>query len=211
MLCFDIETIPIEDKDLSTQQKEYLAKKLTQALKRDPETDPKSKESELRGTDPYLARIVCIGMVWPQKNKAMSLTNEDEKIILETFWHLIIGENQFIGYNTLKFDIPFIIRRSMHHGITPTNPLFLQYTKYDPTPIHYDMLLVLSGGRENYYSLHQACDFFGVPSPKEGGVVASQVSEFYHTGRIAEVADYCLRDVQSTYKLFEKARPFYAK
>ena len=73
------------------------------------------------------------------------------------------------------------------------------------------MLLVLSGGRENYYSLHQACDFFGVASPKDGGVVASQVAEFYHSGRIQEVADYCLRDVKSTYELFQRAKPFYAK
>jgi predicted PolB exonuclease-like 3'-5' exonuclease len=211
MLCFDIETIPIDDADLSEQQKEYIAKKLTQAIKRDPTTDSAAKEGEIRGTDPYLARIICIGMFWPTRNKAMSLTNDDEKQILISFWDLIQGEDCFIGYNTLKFDIPFIIRRSMHYGIMPTNRLFLQYTKYDPTPIHYDMLLVISGGRENYYSLHQACDFFGIPSPKTGGIVASQVADFYKAGRIAEIADYCLRDVQSTYKLFEAARPFYAK
>jgi predicted PolB exonuclease-like 3'-5' exonuclease len=212
MLVFDIETIPILEDSLSQKQKDYLTKKLNQAFKRDPTIDLEAKSGELRGTDPYLGRIICIGMYWPQKAKALSLTNPDEKTILQTFWSLLVGETgPFIGYNTLKFDIPFIIRRSMHHGITPTSPAFLQYTKYDPTPVHYDMMLVLSGGRENYYSLHEACDFFGVPSPKEGGIVAAEVATFYHAGKIQEIADYCLRDVQSTYDLYQKAKPFYTK
>jgi len=212
MLVFDCETIPINKEDLTTKQQDYLMKKLTQAIKRDPDVDKTAKEGELRGTDPYLGRIICIGMYWPQKAKALSITNDDEQSILQTFWNLLVGETgPFIGYNTLKFDIPFIIRRSMHYGIPPTCPAFLQYTKYDPTPVHYDMLIVLSGGRENYYSLHEACDFFGVASPKEGGIVASQVAEFYHAGKIQEIADYCLRDVQSTYELYQKAKPFYSK
>lgn len=212
MIVFDIETIPLEMESYSQAQIAYIKKKLDAALRRDPTIDLAQKQDELRGTDPYLARIVCIGLYYPKLGKSLALTNEDEKVILESFWNTISGFNGiFISYNGIKFDVPFIIRRSLHHGIRPTNFSFLQHTKYDAFPPHFDVLLQISGGREQFYSLHEACDFFGVPSPKEGGIVASQVAAAYKEGRIQEIADYCLRDLVSTYKVFEKVRPFVNK
>lgn len=212
MLVYDIETVPFRDEEYSEIQKGYIQKKLSSAVRRDPDVDLKAKEGEIKGTDPYLSRVVCIGLYYPMKGQSLALTNDDEKTILEAFWSNIAGYNGvFISYNGIRFDVPYIIRRSLHHGLKPTNLQFLQYTKYDPFPPHFDVFLAISGGREQFYSLHEACDFFNVKSPKEGGIVASQVAEFYYSGRIKEIADYCLRDLESTYKLFEKVRPFVNK
>jgi len=212
MLVFDIETAPFKEEEYSETQKGYIKKKLDSAIRRDPTVDPKAKEGELKGTDPYLSRIVCIGLYHSQTGKSTALTNDDEKLILEAFWNGIAGySGTFISYNGIRFDIPFIIRRTLHHGIKPTNIQFLQYTKYDPMPQHLDVFLQISGGREQFYSLHEACEFFNVPSPKEGGIVAAEVGKAYYEGRIKEIAEYCLRDLQSTYLLAEKIMPFIYK
>lgn len=212
MIVFDIETVPLPSESYSDAQKGYIKKKLDSALKRDPNLDVKQKEDEIRGTDPYLSRVVCIGLYQPRTGQSIALTNDDEKVILESFWNTLKGFNGlFISYNGIRFDVPYILRRSLHYGIQPTNMSFLQYTKYDPFPPHFDVFLQISGGREQFYSLHEACDFFGVPSPKEGGIVAAQVGQAYAEGRIKEIAEYCLRDLVSTYKLFEKVRPFVHK
>jgi predicted PolB exonuclease-like 3'-5' exonuclease len=212
MLTFDIETAPLREEEYTEIQKGYIQKKLNNALKRDPSIDLKAKEGELKGTDPYLSRVVCIGLFFAQQGRSLALTNDDEKAILEAFWNIIAGYNGiFISYNGIRFDVPYIIRRSLHFGLKPTNMQFLQYTKYDPFPPHFDVFLAISGGREQFYSLHEACEFFNVPSPKEGGIVAAEVGDAYYAGRIQEIADYCLRDLQSTYQLFEKVRPFVHK
>jgi predicted PolB exonuclease-like 3'-5' exonuclease len=45
---------------------------------------------------------------------------------------------------------------------------------------------------------------FGIPSPKGEGIDGSKVSEFFAAGRIAEISEYCLRDVTATWELYKK-------
>lgn len=215
LLVFDIETVPKRDEEYSVTQKELIARRLEQAMKRlgpvpaeELEKVRAAEEGKIKGTDPYLAKIVCIGLYYPQSGQKLALINEDEAAILNSFWIQIQGYSGiFISFNGIRFDVPFILKRSMFHGIRPTNMSFLQHTKYNAYPPHFDTMLQLCG-RETPYSLKQACDFFGIPSPKEGAVSASNVAEAYYSGRIKDIADYCLRDLDSTYKLYEKVRHY---
>jgi hypothetical protein len=209
MIVFDLECAPIRDEELTEIQKKYIQKKVLTAVKRDPDVDQLAKERELRGTDPFLSRIVCIGLFYPKTGQTLALTNDDEKLILESFWQNISSfRGTFISYNGIKFDVPYIIRRSIHHGIKPTNHIFLQHTKFNPMPAHFDVMIQISAGKEQFYSLHEACEFFGVDSSKLGGIVAAEVGDAYYAGRIQEIADYCLRDLQATYQLYEKVKVF---
>ena len=206
LLVFDIETVPYKEEDYSETQHEFVEKRLRTALLRNSSLDPVAEKSKIRGTDPYLSRIVCIGLYYPQTGQRLALTNESERVILTSFWEQLKGySGLFISYNGIRFDIPFIIKRSIYHGISPSNMSFLAYTKYNPNPPHFDVMLQLCG-RETPYALKEACDFFGVPSPKEGAVSAATVAEAYYSGRIQEIAEYCLRDLESTYKLYQKIR-----
>ena len=209
MLVLDIETVPLNEEEYSSSQLNFIQKKLKAALARNPDLDIKAEESKIKGTDPYLSRIVCIGIYYPLTGLQVSLTNESEKAILVSFWEQIKGYNGiYISFNGVRFDVPFIIKRSMYHKVKPSNLSFLQHTKYNPYPPHYDVMLQL--GRDHGYSLKEACDFFGVPSPKEGSVNAESVAQAYHEGRIDEIAKYCLRDLVSTYELYEKIKLFTA-
>ncbi len=205
-LVFDIETVPFKPEEYSDTQKELVQKRLKTALSRNPDLDPIAEEGKIKGTDPYLAKIVCIGLYYPRTGQRLALTNESEKVILDSFWDQIKGYNGvYISYNGIRFDVPFIIKRSIYHGVKATNMSFLQHLKYNAYPPHYDVMLQLCG-RETPYSLKQACDFFGIPSPKEGALHASNVAEAYYEGRIKEIAEYCLRDLEGTYQLYDRVR-----
>jgi predicted PolB exonuclease-like 3'-5' exonuclease len=210
-LAFDIETIPLAPGEYPPELDELVAKKLERALKSNPEANRAAETKKVMATDPLLGRIVCIGMYYPNSDTKVTLTDDSEKVILEKFWKAItVFPGIFVGFNTVRFDCPFIVKRSIIHGVKPTNPSFLQFNRYDPYPPHFDVMLALSG-REGFVSLKHACAALGIPSSKDGGVVASNVEDAYRAGRIKEIADYCLRDVIATYKLYEKLEDYVVK
>lgn len=207
VLVLDIETVPLLESEYNDTQKAFIQKKLKSALVRNPSVDLVQEEGKIKGTDPYLSRIVCIGIYYPGNGQHIALTNDSEKVILESFWEQIKGFNGiYITFNGVQFDVPFIIKRSIVYGLKPSNLSFIQHTKFNAYPPHYDVMLQL--GRYHGYSLKDVCNFFGVPSPKEGTVSSSSVAQAYREGRIQEIADYCLRDLDSTYLLYEKIKFF---
>lgn len=207
VLVLDIETVPLEESTYTDTQKDFIKKKLKAALARNPDIDVVQEDGKIRGTDPYLSRIVCIGIYYPLTGQSIALTNDSEKVILESFWEQIKGYNGiYITFNGVQFDVPFIIKRSIVYGLKPSNLSFIQHTKFNAYPPHFDVML--QNGRYNGYSLKETCDFFGVPSPKEGSVSSSSVAQAYREGRIQEIADYCLRDLDSTYLLYQKIKLF---
>ena len=58
-------------------------------------------------------------------------------------------------------------------------------------------------------SLELACQFFGITSPKDGSIKASGVASAYAEGRIAEITEYCLRDVVATSELYKMVHQYY--
>jgi len=208
MLIFDIETVPFEDSEYTDTQKEYIQRKINTILLRNPQADIEAETGKLKGTDPYLSRVVCIGLYYPLQNTRTAITDSDEKKLLSNFWAQIAGySGLFISYNGVRFDVPYIVKRSMKHGIRATNNSFLYYTKFDPMPPHFDVMLQLCG-RDGSYSLKQACDFFDIPSPKNGAVNAESVGTAFREGRIQEIADYCLLDLEATYQLYLKVKNY---
>ena len=91
----------------------------------------------------------------------------------------------------------------MKHRVLPTHQQFLNLKKFSIYP-HYDVMQQLCNWSfPTRPTLEQACDFFGVASPKEGAVKASGVAEAFQNGQINEIAKYCLRDVYSTFNLYK--------
>lgn len=91
----------------------------------------------------------------------------------------------------------------MFHRIKPTNKNFLNTRKYQSYP-HYDVAKKLADWQwDKSLTLALACDFFNVPSPKDGPVSAASVAEAYAQGKIKEIAHYCEKDVASTWQIFK--------
>jgi hypothetical protein len=202
-LVFDIETIPQQPGDFPSELEEVITRKLDRAIKQNPAIDVDAERRKIMATDPFLGRIICIGMYIPGSDTKISLTDDSEKKILERFWKGIADFNGlFVSFNGVRFDCPFIVRRSIINRVIPTNSSFLQFNRYDPFPPHFDVMLQLSG-RDGFISLKHTCAILGVPSPKDGEIKADGVERAWKEGRIKEIAEYCLRDVVATHKVFE--------
>ena len=211
-LTFDIETIP--QKNISDIHEEELQKKIKSYLKYN-DTPPEGMDEVRRllmGTNPFFGEIVCIGL------KQINTTGQyderalvgTEKDILCEFWRILskFQRGLFISYNGISFDVPFILKRSMVHQLTPTNKLFLDTRRFSKFP-HFDVKLVLSDfDRYQGCTLRLACEHLGVPSPKEGDIAAKDVAQAYEDGRIKEIAEYCLRDVTATYEAYKITKKF---
>lgn len=204
---FDVETIPSTN-PLTPLFEEAVANKIKREQEYTKETNTDELRRRVMGTSPFFGEICVIGYQYKDEEPRAIFGNE--KDLLQEFWNKIKDFNGlFVGFNQLGFDAPFIIRRSMKHGIHPTNKEFLNLKRFSYRP-HYDLYMALSDWRQPNLtvSLEQACEFFGIPSSKTGSIKASQVAEAFQEGRIKEIAEYCKRDVQSTRLLFEKVYSF---
>lgn len=210
ILTFDLETVP-QRAPLSEIQEEELAKKLERYLERRPSVKEEDAKSLLMGTSPYLGEIVVIGMHMYSDGETdtLALTGTEEEI-LNRFWN-IVGSHRglFVTYNGLSFDVPFTLKRSMKHEIRPTNSNFLNTKRYTKYP-HYDVKEIIADwDRFAAPTLRMACDLMGIPSPKEGEVKAEDVAKVsQEPGGIKKIADYCIRDVVATYKVYRKLQDY---
>lgn len=207
-LVFDIETVPLPDDQYTKLQLEYIEKRLASRLQKDPTIEPDAERRKLKALDPLTSRIACIGLYYPDAGIAQVLMEEDEAAMLQQFWQILAGfTGQFISFNGIKFDCPYIIRRSMYHQVEPTNRDFLKYTAYNPLPDHFDVMLQISG-RDGYISLEHACQFLSVASPKDGDVAADGVATAYAAGEWDKIKKYCERDLIATSQLYLKVKQY---
>ena len=163
-------------------------------------------------------KIVCISVGCLQK-QAQSGTEQfflrsfygvNERDLLGAFaevarkWGL---KSQFLcGHNIREFDVPFICRRMMVHGI-PLPPL-LDLAGAKPWEVrHLDTLQHWKfGDYKHYTSLRLLADLFGIPSPKDD-IDGSQVaSVYYQEGDLVRIARYCEKDVVTVLRLVQAMR-----
>jgi len=210
-LTFDIETRP-QQGQLSEIQEEELSKKLRRYLERHPQADKDEARRLIMGTSPYFGEIVVIGLLKELNGETDTLAlSGTEQEILTRFWD-IVGKHRgvFISYNGLSFDVPFIINRSLNQQTRPSNADFINTRRYSKFP-HFDVKEVIADwDRFAAPTLRLACELTGVESPKEGEVKAEDVEKVsLQPGGIKKIADYCIRDVQSTFEVYKKLQGYW--
>ena len=211
-LIFDIETVPLPD--LTPLQVEEVDKRKAREMDRSGRTAEEA-ESFVRSISPFLGQVLAIGMRWYNDNnediKDKVIAESGEQATLASFFdtinHPASRDVRFVHYNGLNFDMPFLVIRAAFHGIAITSRRFLNLRKfiYDP---HVDVMQFLSRWGREGVSLDLACNTFGIPSPKEGDVKGESVAAAYEAGEIDKVAEYVMRDVEATYQLFRKIKPY---
>jgi predicted PolB exonuclease-like 3'-5' exonuclease len=197
-IVFDIETVPQSPLSETQQAKVDQNIERSEYWKNDTR-----KEMAL---NPWFGRVVCIGLYYPELNHKVGISSKDEKEILLRFWDEISPHTncRFISFNGLLFDVPFIKIRTMVHSITPTNSNFLNSKRYQSFP-HFDVAQHASDWEPRLRaSLDLTCDCLGIPSPKHGEVVASNVAEYYEKDRLDLIEEYCLKDLEATHEVYKK-------
>lgn len=213
-LVFDIETVGVDFDAL-----DETAQNLLLATAKD--EFEKNAIKEMLGVSPLTGRIVVIAVLNPETNKGaayyqrqndkdieeekngyLMVPCKDEKEILERFWELATHYDQFITFNGHSFDCPFIMIRSAIHKVKPT--VQLMGYRYNDKP-HLDIYDKITnyGAVRFKRSLHLWCQAFGIESPKEDDINGHEVGHYFKEGRCREIAEYCVRDIVSTAKLYE--------
>jgi uncharacterized protein YprB with RNaseH-like and TPR domain len=72
-----------------------------------------SFDIETTGLNPYESKVILIGIKKGNKVKQWKLweTKDEAKMILEAVREILKIEETIVGYNNLKFDVPFMIKR----------------------------------------------------------------------------------------------------
>lgn len=217
-LHLDLETIPTTRPDVV----EYLTKsikppatfkKAESIAAWHKDEAPGAAEEAVRKTslDGTFGRICVIG--WAiDDGQAMYLADEqDEGALLKEF-HAVLQHAlrraddyvvRIVGHNVASFDLRFFMQRSMIHGIQPHVAL-ARAAKAKPweSQVVFDTMVQWAGvgGR---VKLDTLCQAFGITSPK-GELDGSKVWDWVQAGRIKEVGEYCIKDVEATRAVFKR-------
>lgn len=184
-LFLDIETAPLKiDKE---DVKQYLMDKKI------------SKED--RSLNPLYAKIIALGI--KTLTEPTKIHTGDEKQILEQFWSNIKGLNTvLVTYNGYRFDIPFIILRSIINNIKI--PFSINQNKWQMQKSnHFDVMLFFSQ-TETFVNpnLRILGKMYNIES--EDSLRGYDIERLYGENKIEEIKKHCQADIEVLEKIFLK-------
>lgn len=221
ILFIDIETASVAAtyQELSAGMQEQWAKKAQAFSNRNgADISPNDLYKEKAAIFAEFGRVVCVGIGCyvtegsTTKFVMKVITDMDEKQLLQKFLeslHRFCEQHKqvhFCGHNIKEFDLPYLCRRLLIHGMKLPPLLNLSGVKPWDNP-HIDTLeLWRFGDYKHYISLALLSEILGIPSPKDD-IDGSQVSAvFWEEKDIRRIGTYCLKDVYTTAQVFLKLK-----
>ena len=231
-LVFDIETsaVPLDSFDESSQ--EYLMRPANNLPAGEEQEAKREELTRMMNLWPFTAQVVCIAMINAEtlRGQVIFIADDfesntrdvtgvefvpvmDEVELLNQFWAVASHYDKVVTFNGRQFDVPFLYLRSAQLDVPITRKNWLGY-RFATEP-HCDLAEQLTfynvsgrSGAARRFNLDFYCRVFGVDSPKSHGVTGMDVNQLMEEERYGEIAEYCLRDVFATVKLFDiwKAR-----
>lgn len=215
ILFLDIETAPQETSYLGMDEE---TKKLWEQKTQYQRRDEVSAEDfyERAGIWAEFGKIICISVGFFNnkgdiRNFRVTSFFGEEKQILKDFSNLLnenynLTAHLLCGHNIKEFDIPFIARRMIIHGIALPSKINLFGKKPWEVP-HLDTLeLWKFGDYKHFTSLKLLTKILGIQSPKDD-IDGSEVARvFYIEKDIDRIVTYCEKDVIAVAQVFLKMR-----
>ncbi len=217
ILFIDIETATLTNEFSELPeglQAQWVRKSNVLLARSGEEKEPADFYKDKAGIFAEFGKVVCIGLGCYMKEDGQwkfmlkSLTDNDEKKLLDTFLQALAKftalnkQVRFCGHNIREFDIPFLCRRMIIHGMDLPKPFQLHGMKPWENP-HIDTLeLWRFGDYKHYTTLALLAESLGIPSPKDD-IDGSMVSSVYwRENDLERIGKYCLKDVLTTAKIF---------
>ncbi len=125
-----------------------------------------------------------------------------ERELLAAFWALASRAETVVTFNGRGFDLPFLVTRSLIHGIPARVDLVSQRFALRP---HLDLFELLTQRGRGPSKLDVVCWALGIESPKEV-MDGSMVAPAYERGEIEKIAEYNAHDVRATAAIYRKCR-----
>jgi 3'-5' exonuclease len=221
MLFFDIECVPQQPSfyDLDDWMKALRERKASNAWRYAAEgEEPKADESYENRSGIYaeFGKVIVISVGYFAKTwdgtrqfRVKSFADDDEKKVISGFFELLNTSydktfHLLCGHNIREFDIPYICRRALVHGLDL--PTIIDMSGKKPWEVnHVDTLeLWKFGDRKSFTSLDLLCRVMGVETPKDD-ISGEQVARVYRDEKdLPRIQAYCEKDVIATAKLLLK-------
>jgi len=173
-------------------------------------------ERAWRNNSPLMAEfglIVCLsyGFVNPKTDKmivkSVFIKDNNETELLKKIAEIFnkISELFLIptGHNIKGFDVPYIVKKMMMHGIKIPGPLYT-YNKKPWEVSLIDTAEVWKGLAWENTSLDEITYALNVPSPKDNLDGAHVFEMYWDIGDIQQIVEYCEKDVFALYDICEK-------
>ena len=215
ILFLDIETVPekaaFDDLD---QDMQLLWEQKTQYQRRDEFTADEFYDRG--GIWAEFGKIICISAGYftlkgdIRQFRVTSFIGDERKILTDFSNmlnnHFSQPQNLLCGHNAKEFDIPFIARRMIIHGVPLCSKLNLFGKKPWEVP-HLDTLeLWKFGDYKHFTSLKLLSKVLGIPTSK-GDIDGSMVAHVYYIeNNIDRIVTYCEKDVIAVAQIFLKFR-----
>ena len=125
-IYFDIETGPLPESELLPMLPPFDANEVRVGnLKDETKIAAKIAEAELNhrrdfidraALDATTGRVIAVGLLHDATGEVEIIGDDDEEVTLREFWKRWKWEDgrpvEFVGFNVLQFDLPFLVRRS---------------------------------------------------------------------------------------------------
>ncbi len=225
-LIFDIETVGEDFDALDETTREVLTRWIKKEA--EGERDLEASLEELKnglGFSPLTGEIVVLGVLDYEKDKGavyfqapgeeipefeedgIKFKQASEEEMLKNFWTGAEKYNEFVGFSSRTFDVPFLMARSAIKKIRPTKNLMSNryLNSQDYTARHIDLYdqLTFYGAMRRKGGLHLWSRAFGIKSPKAEGVTGDDVASLFKEKKFKEIARYNAGDLKATKELYK--------
>ena len=212
-LFFDIATIPSQDPRVLDELRAAVSapgqyKKPESIAEWLAENRESVAQSEWLKTsfDGGAGQCVCIGYAIndePARCAVVSdLSPDSEREMLAEFFDAtrLADRCKFIGHNVIGFDFPFIWKRAYVLGIRPPGRFPRNARPWDD--VVQDTMLMWDPSQRSGGSLDRICRLLGIPG--KGDISGADVWPMVRDGRLSDVAEYCIGDVERTRAIYRR-------
>lgn len=204
-VVFDIETVPLPDAADYIDVSAFSAP----ANYKDPVKIAANLEEQKvsaiskAALDVDLCRVVAIGWMQEDHNEptVRLIPMADpalEASVLRDFWDML-DERATVGKNSLAFDLPVLLRRSLYLGVHAPE---ISLDRYRTPHVDLQQRLTYNGTIKPARSLDFYCKRFGIDVPD--AVTGKQIGELVAAGDWPSVEAHCRADVLKTKALAER-------
>ena len=159
--------------------------------------DPSNDKGAL---DAMTGRVVCIGMLIDDENKAseVTLAGDNERQLITNFWGILAPGDVIVGHAVLDFDIRFLQQRSWMLGIKPSRTVDTR-KYYTREVIDTLQLWTNWSPHRKGVSLGALGKALGCGAKTGKG---AEVAQWWAEGDLESIKRYCREDVRLAYRIF---------
>lgn len=209
--AFDIETIPDTQAIAKLHHAEHLSESDLFELAKLQRRSEVGSDFMRHHLHKVVAISACVYMNGKHKVASFGEENDDEKTIIEKFFHLIEKyQPVLVSWNGNGFDLPVLHYRALFHGISA--PTYWDVGHFDSNRKwanylsrfqwqHIDLMDVIAGYQARTTApLNDIAKLCGFPGKLDTD--GSAVLDLYQAGQVRAIRDYCETDVLNTYLVY---------